>query len=91
MHRQISWVIAIVLLTGCDRELNSKHQRGDCVAADDGFMWFITNVEESSYTARGRFGSRWGTPTHIARERLDKYELILCDVTQENMPYYPSQ
>ena len=79
MHRFVSIVtLSAVFLTGCSSE--PKHNRGDCVAAEDGFVWFIADVDDDSYVIRGRFPHGWGSPVKVEQEHGDQYELIpSCD------------
>ena len=37
-------MLSAVFLTSCSSE--PKHDRGNCVAAEDGFVWFIVDVDD---------------------------------------------
>lgn len=67
-------MLSAAFLTGCSSE--SKHDRGDCVAAEDGFVWFIADVDDDSYIVRGRFPHGWGSPVKVELEHGNKYQLI---------------
>ena len=79
MPRFVSLItLSAVFLTGCSSE--PKHDRGDCVTAEDGFVWFIADVDDDSYVVRGRFPHGWGSPVKIELEHGNQYQLILsCD------------
>jgi hypothetical protein len=67
----------ILLLVGCD---GAKHQRGDCIADEDGFVWFIADVDGDSYVARLRMKDKWGEAVKMEKSIGDRYELIpSCD------------
>ena len=63
----------VLLLVGCD---GSKHQRGDCLLTDDGFIWFVADVDGDSYVVRGRFGDEWGSAVKMKQSHGDRYELV---------------
>ena len=71
-------MLSAVFLTSCSSE--PKHDRGNCVAAEDGFVWFIVDVDDDSYVVRGRFPDGWGSPVKVEQEHGDRYQLIpSCD------------
>ena len=70
--------VTVMASLGCDSSPSIVHQRGDCVVTRDGFLWFVADVERSTYVVRGRFGDEWGLPTSIKHDLLDTYDLAPC-------------